>query len=178
MNNLGGVEMSIEEWPEGATHYCPECAAFDDLKYGEHWVKDGFYIKRGWVEWKVDTCRAPSAVLIPLPTKPAEWDGEGLPPVGVEVEFKYGSKWIKCEVIALHKGRIVAVANETDAVGYLDQSDVRPIPSTAQIEAEKREATIDKAATAIRSQAASVNYVDALLVSAALYDAGLLRVEE
>lgn len=80
----------------------------------------------------------------------AQWNGEGLPPVGVEFEWRYGDHaWKKGE--ALYIGSIYAVLKSTEGGEqhyYLCDMQFRPIRTAEQIAAEERErqvAGIDRA---------------------------------
>ena len=81
------------------------------------------------------------------PTTPS-WSGEGLPPVGVVCEAKWGrSGWSRCVVFA-HKpnansGVDVLVDVDGDWTFFNKPSMFRPIRTPEQIEADEREAAID-----------------------------------
>jgi hypothetical protein len=89
-------EIDWSKAPEGATHYNHTCS--DWYKVGSHepffWTGRGWAPARFWVDRKHD--------CIQRPTTPS-WSGEGLPPVGVECEAKWGRNgWSRCVVFA-HK---------------------------------------------------------------------------
>ena len=74
-----------------------------------------------------------------------EWNGEGLPPVGVEVEYHDNHDWFKCVVIAYTNGKIVFTRPDyEDLVFVCDDDDMplRPIRTIEQITAEEREKAI------------------------------------
>lgn len=70
-----------------------------------------------------------------------QWSGEGLPPVGLEFEWRYGDHaWKKGE--ALYIGSIYAVLKSTEGGEqhyYLRDMQFRPIRTAEQIAAEERE---------------------------------------
>lgn len=42
----------------------------------------------------------------------AEWDGEGLPPVGCECEVKRAIDWVKCKILFISEAHVVLMADE------------------------------------------------------------------
>lgn len=92
-----------------------------------------------------------------------EWDGEGLPPVGVECEFNHPDfGWTPCEVVGQYCHDAVCAPN---GGGYFGGrfSDFRPIKS-------ERDKVIHEA------KAQLVGAGDDIL--AALYDAGMLKMPD
>ena len=140
--------------PEEATHYCAS-QTFNGIKYGEHWLKPGFYCMPGCKSWVEDECRVPDDVLVCRPS--ASWNGEGLPPVGTVCEVMashiHKSKWVKVEILAHakhDKHDAVLVCELKNNGGKSTLSGViyaphrfRPIRTKAQIEAEERLAAIN-----------------------------------
>lgn len=95
-NDEMGGEMNID-WsvaPEGTTHIRPGTDG-----YQEHWIKPGYFCvtgfeKLGWVKTV-----GPNALNGAI-TRPVEWDGKGVPPVGVLCEWKHSahSEWQESRV--------------------------------------------------------------------------------
>lgn len=103
-----------------------------------------------------------------VPVEPAQWDGEGLPPVGVDCEVLRLGQWIKCRIFAHRYGR--ALFDFEGGWGDCDElARFRPIKTAEQLAAEQREA-------AVRLIAVKVNVV--LPVAERIYDAGLRFPEE
>ena len=134
-------EIDWSKAPEGATHYNHTC--FDWYKVGSHepffWNGRAWAPARFWDDHKHD--------CIQRPTTPS-WSGEGLPPVGVVCEAKWGrTGWSRCVVFA-HKpnanGRTdVLVDVDGDWTFFDKPSMFRPIRTPEQIAADEREAAID-----------------------------------
>lgn len=70
-----------------------------------------------------------------------EWDGEGLPPVGVECEMSYaGDEWHKCVIIAKGEEQIIyQVHGGREFSGHRNNYKFRPIRPKAD---KKRDETI------------------------------------
>lgn len=130
------MNNSKPDWtkaPEGATHYGPETSL-----YLEAWYKE---VGGRWMYWLVDGGRGWSYTNI-LPSnvisRPAEWNGTGLPPVGTKCEVRmHSDRWYECTVVAHFEGRaVVVLGNHESACIYAEQ--LRPIRSPERIAAEKR----------------------------------------
>lgn len=111
--------------------------------------------------------------------KPVEWDGEGLPPVGIECEVhdcqheytkQFNGQTVR--IVAHHlnlRGNSVAVFETGDCVYHgLVSKNFRPIRTAEQIAAEKRDKAISEIAlvTGLRAGGGRVE------VAMALYEAG------
>ncbi|MBJ2303495.1 MULTISPECIES: hypothetical protein [unclassified Pseudomonas] len=87
-------------------------------------------------EWKLVEVR---------PTEP--WNGEGLPPVGTVRDSNVEGTWEESTVIAHDRGMAIIrrFSHEHEATMYnpVDESQIRPIRTPEQIEAEERKAAID-----------------------------------
>lgn len=172
--------MSID-WstaPEGATHWEPR--SYD---FAEGWMrKDG----DGWSYWSegrevwvrgVLTCDVSAEREATFEARPQEtWDGQDLPPVGIECEFSLnlGSiGWAKGRVIG-HDG-VFAVISHKGKYHPRNEHSVRPIRTPEQIAAEERE-------KAINQMISDAGYVDpkigTFVAMRNLYDAGYRRQEE
>lgn len=78
-----------------------------------------------------------------VPVEPAQWDGEGLPPVGVDCEALRLGQWIKCRIFAHRYGR--ALFDFEGGWGDCDElARFRPIKTAEQLAAEQREAEIER----------------------------------
>ena len=89
--------------PEGATHYDPEdMGAPWMMETTRNWM---FYwgSKKEWVEYaqKAMLTRILARLVI-RPDAPEEWDGTGLPPVGVECECLFNDGWVKVLVLSVN----------------------------------------------------------------------------
>jgi len=72
-----------------------------------------------------------------------EWDGQGLPPSGTDIEYLgHLEKWKKGRYLGEFEGRSVCGDYETGAVGYVDG--IRPLRTPEQVAAEKREREINE----------------------------------
>lgn len=138
-------EIDWSKAPEGATHYLPGTQL--------PWYRsDGQQV---WMRWDgfswglIDPSNAAKKFMI---KRTEEWNGKGLPPVGIDCEFwpKNSSAWEHCTVLAEHDGgRVVAVhCNDlTYSYAYGCGDQFRPIRTPEQIAA----ARIEEALVAINS---------------------------
>jgi len=142
-----GIEVDWSKAPEGATHYVPETMYYRAAWYkkvGDDWM---YFIPgevNGWsLAWKLSS----NAIA-----RPVDWDGTGLPPVGIVCEHKGftkdGPPWFNVLVLAHAKvdDRYVAVFQRVDDEMHISFSEAvlfRPIRTPEQIAAEKREREIN-----------------------------------
>lgn len=97
-----------------------------------------------------------------------QWDGEGLPPVGVVCEFRVdANEWLECVVIAHHAGMAVCWIH-CNKIFSTNGSSVRPAPTMEQIAAEARE-------KAIATMVADLDVPTS--IAARAYDAGYYKFE-
>jgi len=97
------------------------------------------------------------------------WTGEGLPPVGVEFEWRYSSsEWKRGE--ALYIGTVYAILKSHDHEQhyYVREMQFRPIRTPEQIAAEKEKADIAAIKSAMPSWCS-----DHEKIATCLYHAGL-----
>lgn len=170
------------KWPDGATHYVPpqeknENGVFylvvnDDAVYAWALLKSGID-NGGRVYGESKRHQLPAAILRPT-ERAIEWDGVGLPPVGIECEFNnyephpidVEMKWSRVRIVAHDTQGLNMFAVFASVSGYHGNSNpkcFRPIRTKEQIAAEERMA----AAYAMCAIAPSLSNVDAV----ALYDA-------
>lgn len=106
---------------------------------------------------------------VPIPQE--TWDGKGLPPVGISVEWLSSAHgWLGGRVVG-HDGS-VAVVSHNDGYTGCHPHEVRPMPTPEQIAAEEREKAVGDMAMSIQG----VPYQYPTLY--ALFDAGYRRQEE
>ena len=122
--------------PEGATHK----NAYGFFRK----FQDGIWYSYADGDW-IRFIDAEPETYIPIQAEP-EWTGEGLPPIGVDCEWKGITRngWIPVSIIAHAKddGSLVAIAQAENEV-ILGASDrFRRGRTTEQIAAEKRDADI------------------------------------
>ena len=122
--------------PEGATHK----NAYGFFRK----FQDGIWYSYADGDW-IRFIDAEPETYIPIQAEP-EWTGEGLPPIGVDCEWKGITRngWIPVSIIAHAKddGSLVAIAQAENEV-ILGASDrFRRGRTTEQIAAEKRDAAI------------------------------------
>jgi len=80
--------------------------------------------------------------------RPGQWDGKGLPPVGVDCEYNDGGEWMRCEVVA-HRNNAAVVLSDCYEPAFVSQQELRPIRSPEQIAADERLHKLRNAHTAI-----------------------------
>ena len=125
--------------PEGATHTYTESGGTSFRKMsGSYWLgyADG--------DWIILNNPFPH-LYVQIQAEP-EWDGEGLPPVGMDCEWKGITRngWAKVSIIAHGKeeGDFVAIAQAENEVVLGASDRFRLIRTPEQIAAEKRDAAI------------------------------------
>lgn len=176
--------MSID-WskaPEGATHYQPESRGFHAAwfrlqggKAREMWVvRPG-----GALEHIIDPTVFDESMqnLVARPVEPATWNGQGLPPVGLMVEWKAGldHDWQRVTVLAYANGDAWFQPEDGPSFIVGNPANFRRIRTPEQLAAEERE-------KAINQMISDAGYVDpkigTFVAMRNLYDAGYRRQEE
>lgn len=138
--------------PEGATHTYTESGGTSFRKMsGSYWLG---YADGDWII----LYNPASHCYVPIQAEP-EWSGEGLPPVGVEIEVKHKDatpEWArpdfyKAEIVAIGKQLVIfaAEANGCETVGKIEDYEFRPVRTPDQIAADDRLHKIRDACTAI-----------------------------
>lgn len=133
-------EIDWSKAPADATHYLPG----DDDNH-ECWLKSGFAVRldRNSHDWFSDFSthrKIEEGLAIPRPATPS-WSGEGVPPVGIDIEVLhelYG--WIGARVVG--QDGEAAIVRTNDGYAGVFQHQIRPIRTPEQIAADER----DKAA--------------------------------
>ena len=122
--------------PEGATHK----NAYGFFRK----LQDGIWYSYAYGDW-IRFIDAEPETYIPIKAEP-EWTGEGLPPVGMDCEWKGITRngWAKVSIIAHGKeeGDFVAIAQAENEVVLGASDRFRLIRTPEQIAAEKRDAAI------------------------------------
>lgn len=77
----------------------------------------------------------------------AEWDGEGLPPVGCECEVKRAIDWVKCKILFISEAHVVLMADE-ECCWNTCACQFRPLRTEAEMAREKLAASLHIAAGA------------------------------
>lgn len=111
--------------------------------------------------------------LIARPAEPATWNGQGLPPTGLLVEWKSGldHEWRRVTVLAYANGDAWLQPEDGDSFIVGNPGNFRRIRTPEQIAAEEREKAVGDMAMSIQG----VPYQYPTLY--ALYDAGYRRQE-
>lgn len=160
--------MSQVDWskaPEGATHYSPR---IEGLACPAFWREEGGKLVEFWGEYASGVltnkknhhgfAKSPSDCMS-RPSSPA-WSGEGLPPVGLVLEYMWnykpeGSEYVRVEILAHDKGSAVMRVLDGPDPGVLrecrggycgpvrGQPIFRPIRTPEQIAAHERETAIE-----------------------------------
>lgn len=131
--------MTQIDWskaPADATHYHPQAGG-----YAEHWIKPGHFCVVGFEAqgWNSDWAKPAMGLAVPRPVEPAEWNGEGLPPTGIEVEIKLKSTradWCRAMVLFCQDDALV-IAWKAEGVARpttLSAVDIRPIRTPDEVE--------------------------------------------
>ncbi|HFH3051239.1 TPA: hypothetical protein ACGJRA_002422 [Pseudomonas aeruginosa] len=176
--------MSID-WtkaPEGATHWEPSSYEFAEgwmRKVGDKWS----YWLEGSKVWGLSgpACCVSAEREATFEARPQEtWDGQGLPPVGIQIEAKFpvtgvtGTHYHWRRVIVAVAGipraerECLVYDAENTKPAWVDE--LRPIRTPEQIAAEERKKAIEEMCFA--EETLTVRQANAL------YDAGYRRQEE
>jgi len=165
------MDIDWSKAPEGATQWDSEAELF--------YCPDGFWVMEHFKPYSNKQPDEPGR-FIPRPTRPAApgWNGEGLPPVGLECDY------VPDPVCAPHitvKGVFIGRVNDEDFVDLGDRVDrmkaiepgrrFRPIRTQAE---RNREKAIKDAVNACPYPVSESTRIDV----EALYDAGLLILPE
>ncbi|MBI7352831.1 hypothetical protein JEV04_15375 [Pseudomonas aeruginosa] len=141
--------MSID-WstaPEGATHWEPTGPEFHEglmKKEGDYW----FYWVEGINKWfHGPSCNVSAERAAKFEARPQEaWDGKGLPPTGLLVEWKAGldHEWKRVTVLAYANGD--AWLQPEDGYSFIvgNPANFRRIRTPEQIAAEEREKAVQE----------------------------------
>ncbi|MCO3341477.1 hypothetical protein FA197_11560 [Pseudomonas aeruginosa] len=176
--------MSID-WntaPEGATHWEPSGPEFN-----EGWMKkerNGWFFWGLGAEWKYggDVSAEREATFEARPQE--AWDGQGLPPVGIEAEIIWDSTdvaYYRAKILAHDEDRVVFRWCEGESKGQYGSYAVlnfgilptfRPIRTPEQIASEERSKECDRIFFILSNVKREGNRSD---MAEALYDAGYRR---
>lgn len=136
------MSIDLSKKPDGATHWAEDqrCYSTGGVQFYRNidgaWSYWGEALGSGWRQC-LKPCKAVSEIVRP---KSAEWNGEGLPPVGTACERNYGGEWKKT-IVCGHSpdGQSWAAFYDEDKAGWLGATGFRPIRTPEQIAADERE---------------------------------------
>lgn len=181
--------MNID-WIEGATHYgigddCP--VFFRNIIKGESYEFKNVYSSGIMADWLECTgyIDIPNG-LVERPKKQGVWDGEGLPPAGLDVEVMQGGfpsvafDWQACKVLAINIGsderpQVITRDFHGDVAIYypgIDSVYFRPIKTAEQVAAEEREKAIEEMVFGVCGCEPDGGNTSAFMMCGFLYDAG------
>lgn len=127
-----------ENAPKGATH-----AIFGDFT---RWLMLDHGIWRFWEGgWWSRPSAKPAGEILARPTKPPapEWNGEGLPPAGIQCECYHADlngvkQWIECDVVGPYGDYVICAPNGGGFYGF-DANELRPLRTKEQRERDELE---------------------------------------
>jgi hypothetical protein len=122
---------------------------------------DAVVVEADWPEYE------PTWAAIERRVTGGQWNGEGLPPVGVDCEYFDGGEWMRCEVVA-HRNNAAVVLSDCYEPAFVSQQELRPFRTPDQVAAEERE----KAIAEMVSTSPMLDKGWARKVCTALFDAG------
>lgn len=96
---------------------------------------DAVVVEADWPEYE------PTWAAIERRVTGGQWNGEGLPPVGVDCEYFDGGEWMRCEVVA-HRNNAAVVLSDCYEPAFVSQQELRPFRTPDQVAAEEREKAI------------------------------------
>lgn len=136
--------MNTIDWskaPEGATHYRNYGGLFRWYRIDDNGVMC-WTDMNGWHKSELTIYEIEGQLI-----SRNSWSGEGLPPVGIDVEFSVAGdeRWIEGEVLYLSLYTAVISGNGFEHVHHPNVLKFRPIRTPEQIAAEER----DKARTEV-----------------------------
>lgn len=99
----------------------------------------------------------------------AEWNGEGLPPVGIFCEYeRLACKfWIRCEVLA-HRNNAAVVIDDSYDCELVESRRLRPIRTAEQIAADQKQQEIEELMIVL----GEVNSADYKVIAKSIQNAG------
>lgn len=152
---------------------CEKWAAYIDDESHRNANRSAWYSRiRVLGDNKQDAEALRERVLAALNDAPAPvvWNGEGLPPVGLDVEWKQGSnhEWVRAKVIAYFRHEAWISVNGDNPFTIGNPGGFRPIRTPEQIAADKRKNAIEE----MVSTSPMLDKGWARKVCTALYDAG------
>lgn len=176
--------MSID-WskaPEGATHWQPQS---ENLH--ESWIK--FESGRYWFSLPSQNAwtlyRGPHSWMADIQARPAEWSGNGLPPVGTVCEYNdlKNPQWIRVVILAHFNNRVpvaVFIPDNESQNRTVDQAIAecfRPVRTAEQIAAEERQRAIENLGEWL-SESCSIPTPYLWEAAQKIYDAGYRKQEK
>lgn len=182
------LAVELKSWPEGVS-------VLSQLRHNGAIINGRGYDGREWARLQIADDTPPAGVLVteaqwqdavdalyPKLSVPEEWTGEGLPPVGIDVEIHNktcrsvvdgAESFIgtNCKVLAtfvnVNGYEMVAVEDTAGACMCFRADMCGPVRTPEQIAAEEREAEVKEMQAVVQS--AEFGYMKGLY---ALYDAG------
>lgn len=160
------IDLLVQElpkrggWPEGAIECCrhygtnsidfyDETGNWDDdcyLKYGKDFAKDCIYEETSESHHLQSISRSEYESSLAASKKPA-WDGEGVPPVGCECEYRFPNVNYRSD---FSRGKVIAYGNQkvfiehwsskNEFVQPIDNIEFRPLRTEAE---RKRDAAVE-----------------------------------
>ncbi|MFU7340468.1 hypothetical protein ACM739_29475 [Pseudomonas aeruginosa] len=173
--------MSID-WntaPKGATHWEPTGPDFHEgwmKKEGNDWFFWG-EVSEEWQYWGDVSAKREAT----FEARPQEaWDGKGLPPTGLLVEWKAGldHEWRRVTVLAYANGDAWLQPEDGDSFIVGNPANFRRIRTPEQIAAEEREKAIDAMLDLDPPHENGLGLTSRRQFCETLYDAGYRRQEE
>ncbi len=145
--------------------------------HGENaWLGDEGYSyllgNGGVVSWSYETAFAYTAFKI-IEVRPAEWSGEGLPPVGTvcDIKIKGVSVWCPAKILFCQDNALV-ISWRAEGVAHpttLDSVEIRPIRTPEQIAEDEKQRAVSEMEAQIAKWGLASDYNG---MCQALYDAG------
>ena len=142
--------------PEGATHHCSARNAWfkqDENDMWLAWQAYGRMLGQPLIGWCF--CHAPDGSSVTA----RAWTGEGLPPVGIEIEAMMrrnmhdGYAWHRAKVVhgplPGSEGEVLVFCLETTSPAWVDE--FRTVRTPEQIEMETRKAAVEAMAEELKS---------------------------
>lgn len=182
------LELLVKElpgrggWPEGADYVVQDCDGSFDIKFGSGYGYPRLDGRGVWmndlrIDWGIDTDEsyirdveilasdAPTIIITreqyeaAIAAQHPVWDGEGLPPVGVECEIRKISEWMKVTISFISEVHTVfKTPGGTEDCQKTCNLQFRPIRTEAE---RKREQVVDgllSLGTSLRPATASIIY--------------------
>lgn len=177
------IAKLFENAPDGCTHYVVGSMAPYEKRDGDQW----YYWSPGRREWAGIFQRGDARLLegpfaiVSRELSAPQWNGEGLPPVGVVCEFspRLVGTWNKAKILYIGQRYVIVDEDGVDTSEqcyFVGTSKFRPIRTPEQIAAQERESAVAKMKECFDSisddlMPTSNKYLETLF--GALHDAGL-----
>lgn len=134
------IKVDWSNAPDGYPLWITPMAGYEKWPAGWHKESTDAYVDQRGCRWH-KTCEGSMFEV----HRYSPWNGEGIPPAGIDVEFSVAgdSRWIEGEVLYSSLYTVVISGNGFEHVHHPSVVKFRPIRTPEQIAADERESAIN-----------------------------------